>query len=144
MKKNKNMKQKFELRDGEIIFENDVIFISDKAKMHKYLTLISSAVWVLVGVKNAMVFDRPTVETIDYFWIVLGVIYLLLFIVYLRRSTVNLIMLNDVKSIKLKQRLSNTYLDIKLKNNRVRRVIQFDEPEELKIFIQKNYPPLPC
>lgn len=137
------MKQKFELRDGEIIFENDVIFISDKAKMHKHLTLISSAVWVLVGLKNAMVFDQATVETIDYFWIVLGVIYLLLFVVYLRRSTLNMIMLNDVKSIKLKQRLSNTSLDIKLKNNRVRRVIQFDEPEELKIFIQKNYPSLP-
>ena len=134
------MTQKFELKDGEIIFENDVIFISDKAKKHKHLTLISSAVWILVGLKNAMVFDRETVETIDYFWIVLGVINLLVFVVILRRSTVNMITLNDVKSIKLKRRFSNIVLDIKLKNNRVRRVIQFYEPEELKRFIQKNYP----
>lgn len=137
------MTQKFELIDGEIIFENDVIFISDKARWHKHLTLISSAVWMLVGLKNALVFDQATVDTIDYFWIVLGVINLLVFVVILRRSTVNMIMLNDVKSIKLKQRFSNTFLDIKLKNNRVRRVIQFYEPEELKAFIQKNYPTIP-
>lgn len=134
------MTQKFELKDGEIIFENDVIFISDKAKKHKHLTLISSAVWILVGLKNALVFDRETVETIDYFWIVLGVIYLLVFIVTLLRSTTNMIMVSDVKSIKLKQQFSNAFLDINLKNNRVRRVIQFYEPEELKMFVQKNYP----
>ena len=134
------MTQKFELKDGEIIFENDVIFISDKARWHKHLTLISSAVWVLVGLKNALVFDQATVDTIDYFWIVLGVIYLLVFIVTLLRSTTNMIMVSDVKSIKLKRRFSNIVLDIKLKNNRVRRVIQFYEPEELKRFIQKNYP----
>lgn len=133
------MTQKFELKDGEIVFENDMIFISDKAKMHKHLTLISSVVWVLVGLKNAVVFNQTTVEIIDYFWIVLGVINLLVFVVILLRSTTNTIMVKDVKSIKLKRRFTNTILDIKLKNNRVRRVIQFDEPEELKVFIQRYY-----
>lgn len=137
------MTQKFELRDGELTFENDVILISDKAKTHKYLTLISSVVWVLVGLKNAMIFDQTTVDTIDYFWIVLGLINLLVFVIILLRSTSNMIMQCDVKSIKVKQRLNNTFLEIKLKNNRVRRVIQFVEPEELKMFIQKNYQTIP-
>jgi len=57
----------------------------------------------------------------------------------LLRSAKSEISLNDVKSIKVKQRFNNSFLDIKLKNNRLRRVNQIEDSEELEEYIKTYY-----
>jgi len=45
---------------------------------------------------------------------------------------------DEVKSMKVKQRNKEYFLDIKLKNNRLRRVARIESSDELEIFIKTN------
>jgi hypothetical protein len=47
--------------------------------------------------------------------------------------------LSEVNSINLNQRFSNQFLDIKLNNNRLRRVNRADNETELEGFIETNF-----
>ena len=42
------------------------------------------------------------------------------------------------KSIKIKRRFSNEFLDIRLKNNILRRVIRIENSQELEKYIKSN------
>ncbi|MEI7503649.1 MAG: hypothetical protein WCJ61_10235, partial [Paludibacter sp.] len=52
--------------------------------------------------------------------------------------TKSVIHLTDIKSLKVKHRFSNTFLDIKLSNNQIRRVIQIEDALELKEYVVTN------
>ena len=54
-------------------------------------------------------------------------------------STKSIILSDEVKSLKVKRRFSNYYLNIRLKNNRIRRVSQIDEAVELEEYVEKYY-----
>lgn len=133
------MTQTFSLKYGEIKFEDDRINISDKAKTQKYLTLSSTGIWVFIGIRNAFKYEHPTTDFFDSIWIILGLLNLILFIATLLRSTKNTILIDEVKSIKLKQRLNNKFLEIRLKNNKLRRVGQIEDIDELEEYINVNY-----
>ena len=68
----------------------------------------------------------------------LGGAHLIIFSLNLVRSTQNEILFNDIKSIKTKQRFNRNFLDIKLKNYRLRRVVEIENLQELEIFIKVN------
>jgi len=74
------------------------------------------------------------------FWygLIIGVLGILVLTMWLLRSVRSEISLKEVKSMKLKQRFNNKFLDIKLKNNRLRRVVQVDNSEELNQYIETN------
>jgi len=133
------MKQTFRLKKGQISFDEDRIFISDNAKRQKYLVLTSSVIWMLFGFINVSKFEQSGDDFFYSFWLVLIVINFLLFVFTLLRSSKTSISLADVKSIKVKRRFSNSILDIKLKNNQLRRVLQIEEVEELKEYIDKRF-----
>ena len=133
------MTQTFTLKKGEILFEEDKIIISDKAKIHRYLTLISSGLWILIALKKGFKLEQSNDESLYSIFIIPGILNLLLFVVTLFRSTKSIILLDDVKSLKVKRRFSNYYLNIRLKNNRIRRVIQIEDYEELEEYIEKYY-----
>jgi len=133
------MTQTFTLKKGEILFEEDKIIISDKAKIYRYLTLISSGLWILIALKKGFKLEQSNDESLYSIFIIPGILNLLLFVVTLFRSTKSIILSNDIKSLKVKKRFSNYYLDIRLKNNRIRRVIQIEDYEELEEYIEKYY-----
>jgi len=133
------MAQTFKLKKGEILFEKDKIIISDKAKTQRNMTLSSSVIWMCLGIVNLYEFEQSSGEFFHSFWAVLTILNFLIFIVTLSRSTKSLIFLDEVKSIKVKQRFRNKMLDIKLKNNQLRRVIQVEETEELQKYIDINF-----
>jgi len=133
------MTQTFTLKKGEILFEEDKIIISDKAKIHRYLTLISSGLWILIALKKGFKLEQSNDESLYSIFIIPGILNLLLFVVTLFRSTKSIILSNDIKSLKVKKRFSNYYLDIRLKNNRLRRVIEIEETEEFEEYIEKYY-----
>lgn len=62
--------------------------------------------------------------------------HFMIFILNLLRSNQSEILFDNIKSIKVKQRFSNKFLNIRLKNNRVRRVMGVDNSEELEEFIK--------
>lgn len=58
------------------------------------------------------------------------------------RSNQRVILYVDIKSIKIKQRFSREFLDIRLKNGKLRRVIGIENSQELedyiKLIIERN------
>ncbi|ADQ78871.1 hypothetical protein Palpr_0715 [Paludibacter propionicigenes WB4] len=133
------MAQTFKLKKGEILFENDKIIISDKAKLQRYMSLFTSGLWMLVGIKYMLKSGQLNTDSLDYFWIFLGVINILVFVAYLLRSSKSIILIDEVKSLQVKQRLNNIFLDIKLNDHRLRRVSQVEDMEELEEYIKTHY-----
>ena len=132
------MKQTFSLKNGEIIFENDKILISDKARLQKYFLLALFGLWTLKAIKDILEMTQSVKNSIDIYWEIFAVsIGLILFVTTLFRSTKNSIELHDIKSIKLKKRLNNYVLKIRLKDNRFRFVGEIEEPDEINEFITK-------
>ena len=133
------MAQTFKLKKGEILFENDKIIISDKAKFQRYMSLFTSGIWMLIAMKYILKLGQSNADSLDSFWIFLGVINLLLFVAYLLRSSKSIILVDEVKSLQVKQRLNNKFLDIKLNDHRLRRVSQIEDMEELEEYIKTHY-----
>ena len=67
----------------------------------------------------------------------LGIAHLVIFVAFLLRSVQSKISLNEVKSMKLKTPFGDTFLDIKLNSNRIRRVSQIDDVDELRDYIER-------
>jgi hypothetical protein len=59
----------------------------------------------------------------------------------LLRSTQGEIQIKDIKSVTVQQRFSNKFIDIKLKNNRLRRVAGVKNKEELEAYIERYVKP---
>jgi len=133
------MAQTFRLKKGEILFENDKIIISDKAKIQRYMSLFTSGIWMLIAMKYILKLGQSNADSLDSFWIFLGVINLLLFVANLLRSSKSIIFVDEVKSLQVKQRLNNKFLDIKLNDHRLRRVNQIEDSEELEEYIKTYY-----
>jgi len=133
------MAQTFRLKYGEIKFEDDRISISDKAKNQKYVTLFTTGLWAFIGLKNAFKYAQPSTDFFDLTWAILGLISLIIFVATLFKSTKSILLMDEVISIKLKHRFNNKFLEIRLKNNKLRRVGQIEELEELEEYIEKYY-----
>jgi hypothetical protein len=132
------MTQTFKLKRGQISFEKDKIYISDKAKSDKYFRLTMNLFLLVFGIINIRKFYREGDHFYYFFWIILVVVILLTFAVLLLKSTKSLILLDEVKSIKVKQLISYKTVDIRLKNNRLRRVTQIEDVNALKEYIEKH------
>ena len=133
------MKQTFRLKKGEISFENDKIIISDKVHKQNGMLLFTSGLWIFYGIISVLRYMKTGDEFLLWTGSFIGIAHLIIFIFTLLRSVQSKISLNDVKSIKVKQRFNNNFLDIRLKNNRLRRVSQIEDTEELKEYIEKYY-----
>jgi hypothetical protein len=134
------MTQTFRLKKGQISFAEDKIFISDNGKRQKYLMLSSNVFWLLFGIINTWRFYREGDQLFYFVWIVLVILILLVITITLfSRSTKSLILLDEIKSLKVKKRFDNTILDIKLKNNQLRRVLQIEDIDALKVYIEKHF-----
>jgi hypothetical protein len=133
-------RQSFKLTKGEIIFEEDKIIIKDDAKKQKWLSSISP----FMGIMILTLLSLKSYNTGEQFQFWFGFIFILLGIllltILLLRSVKSEISLNDVKSMRIKQGLfSNNFLDIKLVNNRLRRVIDIKNAKELEKYIATNF-----
>jgi len=133
------MTQTFKLKKGQISFEKDKIYISDKAKSDKYFRLSTNLVLLVFGIINIRKFYREGDNFFYFFWIILVVAILLTLAVTLLRSTKSLILFDDIKSIKVNQRFDNCFLDIRLKNNRLRRTTQIEDSVKLEEYIETYY-----
>jgi len=133
------MKQTFKLKKGEILFDNDKIIIKDDAKYQKWSSSSVSG----LGTMYFITIFLKSLKTGDQFDFWLGLIFILIgipvFILLLLRSVRSEISLNEVKSMRIKQRFGTNFLDLKLVNNRLRRVSNIDDAEELEKFIETNF-----
>lgn len=130
------MAQTFKLSKGEISFEKDKIIISDDAKQRLRRTLFTSGIWVFYSTMSILRYLNTGDQFLLWSGLIIGLGHFAIFIMILFRSTQNEISINDVKSIKVNKRFNNSSLDIRLKSNRLRRVLKIDETDELKNYIE--------
>ena len=133
------MAQIFKLIKGEIQFETDKIIISDDAKKQRLLLLWGSGMAALYGIFSFLKYLKTGDQFLLWSGIVIGISHLIIFIIFLTRTAQKEIYLDEVKSIKSGQKFGNKYLDIRLKNNRLRRVIRVDDLEELDNYVREYY-----
>lgn len=132
------MTQTFKFNKAEISFENDKIIISDDAKQQLRRTQITSGIWVLYGTLSILRFLNTGDQFLLWSGLIIGLGHLVVFVMILFRSTQNEIPFDEVKSIKVKKRFNNSNLDIRLKSNRLRRVLRIEETEELKKYMETH------
>jgi len=135
------MIQKFQLDGGEIFFEEDKIVIKDNSRRQSYFELIGTAMGATFFA-ILLVRDFKTDSAYDSgFLFFLGLINLSVFIIMLLRSTQGEIQIREIKSVNIQQRFANKFIDIKLKNNRLRRVAGVKNKEELEAYIERYVKP---
>ena len=126
----------FEIKKGKIVFEADKIVITDHVRSQKFSILLLLASSIFLGTA----YFSGYLKKGDRIGLWLGVFLLLInipvFILMLLRSTQNEISFKEVKSMKIKRRLGNVFLDIKLKNFRTRRVNEIFNPDRLQSYIE--------
>lgn len=130
------MTQTFKFNKAEISFENDKIIISDDAKQQLRRTQFTSGIWVLYGTLSILRFLKTGDQFLLWSGLIIGLGHLVVFVMILFRSTQNEIPFDEVKSIKVKKRFNNSNLDIRLKSNRLRRVLRIEETDELKKYLE--------
>ena len=134
------MKQTFKLIKGEILFDEDKIIIKDDAKKQKWYSSLITGMGTMVLILSLLKSYKTGEQFQFWFEFIFILIGILLLPLLLLRSVKSEISLNDVKSMRIKQGLfSNYFLDIKLVNNRLRRVINVKNAKELEKYIATNF-----
>ena len=131
-------KQTFHLERGDLKFEEDKITITDNAQKKRRYTLFTSGLWTLYGVLSVFRYLKTGDEFLLWTGLLIGLGHSIVIVGTLFRSVQGEIDLKEVKSIKIRQRFNNEFLDIKLKNNMIRRVSQIDKMGELKEYIENQ------
>ena len=132
------MKQTFKLKKGEILFDEDKIIITDDAKKQKWILTTILCFGAIYGFLTLSRFYNTGDQTSLWFGLLICLLNILVLIPWLLRSVRSQITLDEVKSMNVRQRSGNKFLDINLKNNRLRRVIRVDNSDELNQYIDLN------
>ena len=134
----KKMTQTFKLKRGEISFEADKVKISDNSRKLNRIQLFSSGIWTIYGTISVWRYLKTSDQFLLWTGLFIGIAHFVIFILNLLRSNQSEILFDDIKFIKVKQRFGREFLDIKLKNNRLRRVIGIENSQDLEEYVESN------
>lgn len=135
------MKQIFRLKRGKITFENGKIIIEDNhyMKILKFILLTSVVILFYSIFINISKLKQLGEEINLIYWLVITATNIIILVFVLLWSTKSSILLADVRHIKLKHIFNNTTLYIRLKNYQTRQVMQLQDIDTLKEYIEKNF-----
>jgi hypothetical protein len=130
--------EKFKIEKGEISFETDKIRILDNSKKQNLLQLLSSGIWTIYAILSVLRYLKTGDQFLLWTGLFIGMANFVIFILNLIRTNQSEILFDDIKSIKVKRIFGNEFLDIKLKNNRLRRVSGIEDSIKLEEYIKSN------
>jgi len=131
------MKKTFVLKKGEITFDEDKILINDYSKKDNIKTIIFSAIWIFYGITLIVKYTKTQDSFMLWSGIALIAGHLWLLIRTIRRSTDEVIKLEDVQSIKIENQLTNDFIVIKHNEGKYRVIGNIDFPKEIESFISE-------
>ncbi|MEI7828429.1 MAG: hypothetical protein WCI31_01595 [Prolixibacteraceae bacterium] len=131
------MNSTFALKKGTLVFNDGKIIITDNAKRQKWYRLVTSGMWTFYGALSVLRYFKTGDQYLLWTGLFIGIAHFGIFVAFLFRSVQSEVALKDVKSMKLKSPFGDVFLDIKLNNNRIRRVSQVENEDELQGFIDK-------
>ncbi len=133
------MSQTFQLAKGKITFEEDKLQIEDAVIKERNQFILMLVFIVFQIVFQIYRFNKRE----DYVSIIFGVFFGLMGILFINRlvsmSVQNVILYEDIKSVQLKKRLRNHFMDIRLTNNKIRRLNLNDKSVELDLFLTATF-----
>jgi len=132
------MTKTFKLKKGEISFAPDRIRILDDAKGRNNILLLRSVMWTIFGLLSVLRYLKTGDQFFLWTGFLITITYIVIFVLRLSHSSEKELSLEDIKSIRVREVLNNTFLDIKLKNRKIRRVLGFEHSKELDEYIQAN------
>lgn len=132
------MEDSFLVENGKITFETNKIRITDKSKKQKLQLIANSVTFLIFGLLTIIRYFTKGDE--DALWIgsIITIIHLVVLILYLFRSYQAEISFDEIKSIKVKERFGQKFLDIKLKNQKLKRVIGIYNKEKLQDYLNAH------
>lgn len=130
------MKNTFELKKGNLVFEEDKIIITDNASYQKRMRLISSGLLVVLGLYNLSKYLETQNTQILLTGSLVVVFGLILIVSALRMSVESEIPLTEVTSLKVKRVFFKEYFYIKLASGRTRQVAEIFNADRLREFIE--------
>jgi len=134
------MKQTYKLKNGEISFDENGIVIIDNARKQYRLRVFSSSLWTFYCIMSVLRYFKTGDQFLLWTGLFIGIGHFVLLISSFFRTTKNEIKKSEIRSLELKQRFGNNFLDIKLVGNKIRRVSQIDIiNHELKHYIETNF-----
>jgi hypothetical protein len=134
------MIQTFKLKNGELSFEEDKIVITDSAKKQNRNWLISSGVWTVYGILSVLRYFKTGDPFLLWTGLFIGIAHFVILVRTLFRSAKSEILRSEIVSWEIKQRFGNRFLDIRLKENKTRRVNGIEAiSAELKAYMGANF-----
>jgi hypothetical protein len=132
------MRKTFKLEKGGISFDANKIRISDNSKKVNKIQLLSSGIWTIYGTISVLRYLKTSDQFSLWTGLFIGIAHFVIFILLLLKSNQSEVLFDDMKFIKIKQRFGREFLDIKLKNNRLRRVIGIENSQDLGKYLESN------
>ena len=126
----------FELRKGTIVFDEEKITIKDKSQSQRNLWLYLSLAGAVIGILFILGYLRTDNELLLWIGLFYTIADIAIFFAILMGPLQSEIYLKEVKSLKLKEKYGNYFLEIKLQNNKIRRVNRIENPVYLQQFIE--------
>ncbi len=127
-------------KKGEITFNKETIVIKDNEKKHSLFLKVNSALWIFYGITSILRYQKTGDEFLLWSGLLIGIGHLILFFLFLFRSTKDKIPKDEIVAIHLKQKLGNKFLEINLKGNKKRIVRHIDSVyDELNDYIKTNF-----
>jgi len=134
------MTQTYNIKNGEISFDDEKIVIKDDAKKQFRLRLFSSIMWTFYGLFSVLRSMKTGDQFLLWTGLLIGIAHFVILMFTLFRSTKSEVRKSEILSLELKERMGNKFLDIKLAGNKIRRVSQIDSIyDELEAYIEVNF-----
>jgi hypothetical protein len=134
------MEDSFKIESGEITFETDKIRINDNSRNQNLPGIISSVLGFIFGILTIIRYFTTGDELALSAGSIISSIHLVVLIINLFRTHQSEISFDEIKSIKVKERFGRKFLDIKLKNQKLRRVIGVYNKEKLQEYLKALVP----
>ncbi len=133
-------KQTYKIKNGEITFDEKSIVIKDDAKKQYRTFVFIYMCGILYGVVSILRYQKTGDALLLWLGLAIVIVNIVVLIMASFKSTMSEIQRIDIVSIRLKQKLYNKFLEIKLKDNKIRRVNQINDVyHELKAYIATHF-----
>lgn len=115
------MAQTFKLKNGEILINNSGLIISDDARKQRLRWFLASILWISYATTCVIRFFQTGDQFLLWSGLVIGILQLVVFVLNMIKTDKKELLFSEIKSIK-ERKLFDRFIDIRLKNNRLRRI----------------------
>lgn len=124
------MDQTFKLKNGELLINDKGLLISDDARKQRLRWFFLSILWIFYGTGSVIRFIKMGDQFFLWTGLIIGISHLVVLVSTLLKTDKKELLFSEITLIKERKRF-NRFIDIRLKNNRVRRIMPLDNSNDI-------------